>query len=58
WQELEEQLHPKIPQSYTEALRLAADLNEQLEEKSRALELAAPKAEFVDRYVDTTGSMT
>ncbi|HDU8713704.1 phage antirepressor KilAC domain-containing protein [Morganella morganii] len=58
WQELEEELQPKIPQSYTEALRLAADLNEQLEEKSRALELAAPKAEFVDRYVDTTGSMT
>lgn len=58
WQELEDELQPKIPQSYTEALRLAADLNEQLEEKSRALELAAPKAEFVDRYVDTTGSMT
>ncbi len=58
WQELEEQQQPKIPQSYTEALRLAADLNEQLEEKARALAIAAPKAEFVDRYVETTGSMT
>ena len=58
WQELEEQQQPKIPQSYTEALRLAADLKEQLEEKARALAIAAPKAEFVDRYVETTGSMT
>ncbi|WP_074401125.1 phage antirepressor KilAC domain-containing protein [Morganella psychrotolerans] len=47
-----------VPQSLSEALRLAADLNEELEEKARALAIAAPKAEFVDRYVETTGSMT
>lgn len=35
---------PPIPQTYAEALRLAADQAEQLA-------LAAPKVEFVDRYV-------
>ena len=36
--------YPSIPQTYSEALRLAADQAEQLA-------LAAPKVEFVDRYV-------
>lgn len=36
--------YPSIPQTYAEALRLAADQAEQLA-------LAAPKVEFVDRYV-------
>lgn len=37
-------IHPSIPQTYADALRLAADQAEQLA-------LAAPKVEFVDRYV-------
>lgn len=47
WQELENQLAPQasqIPQTYAEALRLAADQAEQLA-------LAAPKVAFVDKYI-------
>lgn len=55
WQELE---RGKVPQSFSEALRLAAELEEQKELLSSALAIAAPKAEFVDRYVTATGSMT
>lgn len=57
WQELE-QSQPQIPQSYSEALLLAANQAKELEEKNKALELAAPKAEFVDRYVESSGLMT
>lgn len=45
WQELENQSKPKIPQTYSEALQLAA-------EQARQLELAAPKVAFVDNLVD------
>lgn len=51
WQELEAKQAPAIPQTYAEALRLAADQAEQLA-------LAAPKVAFVDRYVSAeSGSM-
>lgn len=53
WQELEEQvsqpLHPQIPQTMAEALRLAADQAEQIEKQERALQDAAPKVEFANR---------
>lgn len=53
WQELEEQvsqpLHPQIPQTMAEALRLAADQAEQIEKQERALQEAAPKVEFANR---------
>ncbi|KMK08161.1 antirepressor [Pluralibacter gergoviae] len=55
WQELE---RGQVPQSFSEALRLAAELEEQKERLSSELAIAAPKAEFVDRYVTATGSMT
>lgn len=58
WQELEKQTQPKIPQTYADALLLAANQAKELEEKNQALALAAPKAEFVDRYVESTGLMT
>ncbi len=59
WQELENQLSQpvKIPQSLPEALRLAADLAEQKAELESKLAVAAPKAEFVDHYVEAAGSM-
>lgn len=45
WQELEQKNKQlAIPQTYAEALQLAAD-------QAKQLELAAPKVEFVDRYV-------
>lgn len=58
WLELEQGSKPAIPQSFSEALRLAADLEEQKQRLSEELAVAAPKAEFVDRYVTATGSMT
>lgn len=58
WLELESRNQPKVPQSFSEALRLAAELEEQKQRLSEELAVAAPKAEFVDRYVTATGSMT
>ena len=58
WLELEQRNQPKVPQSFSEALRLAAELEEQKQQLSKELAVAAPKAEFVDRYVTATGSMT
>ncbi|WP_105901412.1 phage antirepressor KilAC domain-containing protein [Vibrio gangliei] len=58
WDELESQAKPQVPQTFADALLLAANQAKELEEKNKALELAAPKAEFVDRYVESTGLMT
>lgn len=58
WQELEAQAAPAVPQTMAQALRLAADQAEQLDAQREQLALAAPKVEFVDRYVKPgTGSM-
>ncbi|MGP2543405.1 phage antirepressor KilAC domain-containing protein [Yersinia sp. 2541 StPb PI] len=54
WQELEQNL---IPQTLPEALRLAANLVEEKQQLENQLSIAAPKVEFVDRYVKATGSM-
>lgn len=43
--ELESNQAPKLPQTFAEALQLAAD-------QAKQLELAAPKVEFVDRFVE------
>jgi phage antirepressor YoqD-like protein len=48
---------PSIPQTYPEALRLAAELAEQKAELETKLAIAAPKAEFVDHYVNAAGLM-
>lgn len=58
WLELEQHNQPKVPQSFSEALRLAAELEEQKQMLTDQLAIAAPKAEFVDRYVAASGSMT
>lgn len=57
WHELEGQITntPKLPTSFAEALRLAAEQAEQLEQQQAELALAAPKVEFVDRYVEARG---
>lgn len=47
----------QIPQTLPEALRLAADLAEEKQQLENQLLIAAPKVEFVDRYVQATGSM-
>lgn len=46
-----------VPQTMAQALRLAADQFEQIEVQREALALAAPKVEFVEKYVQaSTGS--
>ena len=59
WQELENQQMPQIPQTLSEALRLAADPAEQIERQNLLLEQQRPKVEFVQRYVEagTTKSL-
>lgn len=52
WQELEA---GQVPKTLSGALRLAADQAEQIERQQAALAIAAPKVEFVDRYVDASG---
>ena len=56
WQELERSAAPALPQTFSAALRLAAEQAEQIEQQAAALALAAPKVEFVERYVDATGT--
>lgn len=46
---------PAIPQTLAQALRLAADQADQIEAQQAQLAIAAPKAAFVDKYVDSTG---
>ncbi|HEN3396999.1 TPA: phage antirepressor KilAC domain-containing protein [Yersinia enterocolitica] len=52
--ELEELV--RIPQTLPEALRLAADLAEQKAQLENKLAVAAPKIDFVDNYVNASGS--
>lgn len=56
--ELEESQPVKIPQTFAEALRLAAQMEEEKERLQLQLTEAAPKVAFVDRYVTATSSMT
>ncbi|MBJ8388634.1 phage antirepressor KilAC domain-containing protein, partial [Citrobacter cronae] len=58
WQELEQAQQQMIPQSFSEALRLAADLAEQKQQLTNELAAAAPKVAFVDRYCTASGSMS
>lgn len=59
WQELENQQMPQIPQTLSEAFRLAADQAEQIERQNLLIEQQRPKVEFVQRYVEagTTKSL-
>jgi prophage antirepressor-like protein len=47
---------PALPRTFAEALRLAADQQETIEAQAAQLADAAPAVEFVDRYVDSTGT--
>lgn len=58
WQELEYRRTPEIPKTMAQALRLAADQAEQLEQQQAALALAAPKVDFFDKVVDRATLMT
>ncbi|HGX6065430.1 TPA: phage antirepressor KilAC domain-containing protein [Salmonella enterica subsp. enterica serovar Infantis] len=54
WRELEGAT-AKIPQTFSEALRLAADLEDQKAELEKQLALAAPKVDFADRVGEASG---
>ena len=57
WQELEAMQNPQIPQTYAAALLEAGRLALELEQSQAQLAIAAPKAEFVDKYVQSTGNL-
>lgn len=55
WQELEQQQNPVVPKTYAAALIEAGRLAQLAEEQAEQLALAAPKVEFVERYVEASG---
>lgn len=56
WRELEAGVPLHIPQTYAQALRIAAEQAEQIESQAAQLAVAAPKVQFVDSYVTSTGN--
>ena len=57
WQELEAQaVALAVPQSFADALRLAADQQDVIAAQAEQLAAAAPAVEFVERYADSTGT--
>lgn len=54
WEELEARQAPPIPQTYAAALLEAGRLAQVAEEQAQQLAIAAPKAQFVDQYVEAT----
>ena len=57
WQELESSNHQAIPKTFAEALRLAADQQEVIQQQAAQIEHQRPAVEFVGRYVESTGLM-
>lgn len=55
WQELESANKPQIPQSFPEALRLAAELAEQNHALTSQIVADAPKVDFADRVEKSSG---
>ena len=55
WRELEVAPQFSIPQTYSQAMRLAADQADLIEAQQAQLAIAAPKVAFVDKYVDSMG---
>lgn len=56
WQALEAKQGPALPQTMAQALRLAAEQAEHIEVQEAQLREAAPKVEYVDRYVAANGA--
>lgn len=52
WQELEDQNQFKVPQTLPEALRLAAELADQVQQQQLMIEHQKPAVEFVERFVE------
>ena len=59
WQELENAIKPAIPQTYAAALLEAGRLALENEKQAEQLRLAAPKVEFVNKFIQAdSGNMT
>jgi phage antirepressor YoqD-like protein len=59
WQELEVSAAPTLPQTFAQALRLAAEQAETIEAQAAQLVIAKPALAFVDNYViRSTGSLS
>lgn len=54
WQELEAGATPQLPQTFAQALRLAAEQAETIEAQALQIAAAAPAVEFVGNYVAST----
>ena len=57
WQELEHKHQYAIPTTLSEALRLAADIQDQKDKAEAALAIAAPKADALDRMTLADGEV-
>lgn len=55
WQELEGEKKFNLPQTMGEALRLAADQADIINEQAAKIEQDAPKVEFVEKYMGSSG---
>lgn len=55
WQELELKAQEVKPLTHLETARLLVSSLEQIEQQAQQLAIAAPKVEFVDKYVEATG---
>jgi len=55
WQELESKAQEVKPLTHLETARLLVSSLEQIEQQAQQLAIAAPKVEFVDRYVESSG---
>jgi len=54
WQELEGRQH-QLPQTMAEALRLAADQQDKIEEQAAKIALDAPKVAYIEDYMKSDG---
>lgn len=57
WQELEQQQAPALPQNFAEALRLAADQAEQIQNQQSVIRQQAPKVEALRILSEAEGSV-
>ena len=55
WQELESSAQEVKPLTHLETARLLVSSLEQIEQQAQQLAIAAPKVEFVDKYVEAIG---
>lgn len=58
WQELETEQSPKVPQTFAEALRLAADLSEQVTQQAAQIEAAKPAIAFAERHASASNLLS